>query len=98
MSEFTSDRVKHVAGLARIDLTDDEIDHLAKELQVIEDSINQLEKVANSNVPPTSHPIALQNVLRPDVPEAPLTVDEAISGAPEKKDNMFLSPQILDEE
>jgi aspartyl-tRNA(Asn)/glutamyl-tRNA(Gln) amidotransferase subunit C len=98
MSQFSPEIVEHLADLARIDLTFDEIKHLSKELSVIEGSINQLSDVISSDIEPTSHPVDLKNVLREDIPEKPLTQKQALAGAPETQDNMFSSPQILDEE
>ncbi|MDR3128515.1 MAG: Asp-tRNA(Asn)/Glu-tRNA(Gln) amidotransferase subunit GatC [Bifidobacteriaceae bacterium] len=97
-SQFTVDKVRHLAELAQIELSGDEIIHLTKELSIITDSINQLADVASSDIKPTSHPVDLCNVLRDDTSVKPLTQTEALSGAPKKQDNMFVAPQILNEE
>ena len=68
MSEITPDVVRHLAGLARIALTDHEIEKLTGELGTIVDSIAKVSEVAGEDVPATSHPIPLSNVYRPDVP------------------------------
>ena len=58
--------VANLAKLARIDMSDDELDHLASELSVILDAVARVQEVANSDVPPTSHPIPMTNVFRVD--------------------------------
>jgi len=98
MSSLSRDEVARVAGLARIDLTSEEIDRLAGELDVIVESVARVSEVATPDVPATSHPLPLTNVFRPDVPEQPLTQDQALSGAPASQDGKFLVPQILGEE
>jgi aspartyl-tRNA(Asn)/glutamyl-tRNA(Gln) amidotransferase subunit C len=98
MSSLSRDEVARVAGLARIDLTSAEIDRLAGELDVIVESVARVSEVATPDVPATSHPLPMTNVFRPDVPEQPLTQDQALSGAPASQDGKFLVPQILGEE
>jgi aspartyl-tRNA(Asn)/glutamyl-tRNA(Gln) amidotransferase subunit C len=98
MSSLSRDEVARVAGLARIDLTSEEIDRLAGELDVIVESVARVSEVATPDVPATSHPLPMTNVFRPDVPEQPLTQEQALSGAPASQDGKFLVPQILGEE
>ncbi|RMI12970.1 Asp-tRNA(Asn)/Glu-tRNA(Gln) amidotransferase subunit GatC [Cellulomonas triticagri] len=98
MSSLSRDEVARVAGLARIDLTPEEIDRLAGELDVIVESVARVSEVATPDVPATSHPLPMTNVFRPDVPEQPLSQAAALSGAPASEDGKFLVPQILGEE
>ena len=98
MSEITTDVVAHLANLARIGLTPDEIEKLTGELAVIIDSIEKVSEVATSDVPATSHPIPLSNVYRPDVIGDTLTLEEALSGAPEHDGSRFKVSAILGEE
>ena len=98
MSEITSDVVSHLAHLARIALTDDEIEKLTGELGVILESIAKVQEVATPDVPATSHPIPLSNVFRPDVVGTPLTQEQALSGAPEQAGGRFKVSAILGEE
>ena len=85
MAEITRDELAHLATLARIDLSDAELDHLAPQLSVILDSVASISGVAGDDVPPTSHALPLTNVFREDVVVPGLTPDEALSGAPEKE-------------
>lgn len=99
MSEITAEQVAHLANLARIALTDEEIEHLTTELGQIMHAVEQVSAVATPEVPPTSHPIPMQNVFRDDVVgDTVLTVDEALSGAPESDGSRFKVSAILGEE
>lgn len=90
--------VAHLAGLARIDATDAELDRLAGQLGVILESVARVGEVAADDVPPMSHPLPLTNVTRPDVPVPGLTPEEALSGAPESEQQRFRVPRILEED
>lgn len=95
---ITRAEVSHLAHLARIDLTDAELDHLAPQLAVILESVAKVSQVAAHDIPPTSHPVPLTNVFRPDEIRPGLTADEALSGAPEAEQQRFSVPRILGEE
>ena len=98
MAEISRDDVAKLAQLARIEMTPDELDHLANELGVILNAVARVREVAGEEVPPTSHPLPLENVFRPDVVIPSLTPDEALSGAPAQEEQRFKVPQILGEE
>ncbi|GAA1847582.1 Asp-tRNA(Asn)/Glu-tRNA(Gln) amidotransferase subunit GatC [Microbacterium koreense] len=98
MSEITPDLVRHLGVLARIQLTDDEVERLTGQLDVIVDNIAKVSEVATPDVVATSHPIAMQNVLREDVPDDLLTVDEVLQNAPDAADSRFRVTAILGEE
>jgi aspartyl-tRNA(Asn)/glutamyl-tRNA(Gln) amidotransferase subunit C len=97
-ASITREQVAHLADLARIDLSDAELDHLAPQLSVILESIASIQDVAGEDVPPTSHPVPLTNVFREDVVVPGLTPEEALSGAPESEEQRFSVPRILGEE
>jgi aspartyl-tRNA(Asn)/glutamyl-tRNA(Gln) amidotransferase subunit C len=90
--------VQHLAGLARIALTPGEIEHLAGELTLIVDSVTKVQEVATPDVPATSHPLPLVNVLREDVVGPVLSQEQVLSGAPAVADGRFKVPAILGEE
>jgi aspartyl-tRNA(Asn)/glutamyl-tRNA(Gln) amidotransferase subunit C len=98
MAEITRDELAHLATLARIDLSDAELDHLAPQLSVILDSVASISGVAGDDVPPTSHALPLTNVFREDVVVPGLTPEEALSGAPAQEDQRFAVPRILGDE
>ena len=90
--------VAHLARLARIAMTDEELDHLAGQLDVILGSVARVQEVAADDVPPTSHALPLTNVFRPDEPRPSLRADAALAAAPAAEDGRFRVPRILDEE
>lgn len=98
MPDITREEVAHLADLARIDLSDAELDHLAPQLAVILDSIKSISEVAADDIPPTSHPMPLTNVFRDDVVRPGLSAEEALAGAPEVEQQRFAVPRILGEE
>jgi aspartyl-tRNA(Asn)/glutamyl-tRNA(Gln) amidotransferase subunit C len=95
---ITRAEVAHLAHLARIDLTDDELDHLAPQLTVILEAVASVSQVAAEDIPPTSHAVPLTNVFRPDGVRPGLSAEEALAGAPEAEDQRFRVPRILGEE
>ncbi len=98
MPRIDRTEVARVAALARIALTDAELDQFAAELSVIADSVAKVSEVATPDVPATSHPIPMANVWRDDVAAATLSRDAALAGAPASEDGQFLVPQILGED
>ena len=98
MPRISTQEVARVAGLAHIALTPEEIERFAGELDVIADSVAKVSEVATPDIPATSHPIPLTNVLREDVVGVTLDRDEALAAAPAAEDGMFMVPQILGEE
>jgi len=98
MPDISRAEVRHLADLARIDLSDAELDHLAPQLGVILDSIASIAQVAAEDIPPTSHAIALTNVFREDVVGECLSAEQALSGAPKQEQQRFLVPRILGDE
>jgi aspartyl-tRNA(Asn)/glutamyl-tRNA(Gln) amidotransferase subunit C len=96
--QISREQVQHLAGLARIRLSDEEIDTLTAELGLIVESVAKVTAVATPDVPATSHPIPLVNVHRPDVPGETLTTAQALAGAPEHDGSRFKVSAILGEE
>ncbi|MFW6774012.1 Asp-tRNA(Asn)/Glu-tRNA(Gln) amidotransferase subunit GatC [Nocardioides sp. CPCC 205120] len=95
---LTREDVAHLADLARIDLSDAELDHLAPQLSVILESVASIQGVAGDDVPPTSHPLPLTNVFREDVVTPGLSAAEALAGAPAVEQQRFSVPRILGDE
>jgi aspartyl-tRNA(Asn)/glutamyl-tRNA(Gln) amidotransferase subunit C len=98
VSAISRSEVEHLARLARIDMTDEELDRMAGQLDAVLDAVAQVAAVATDDVPATSHPVPLTNVTRPDVVRPGLTAEEALAGAPASEDGRFRVPQILGEE
>ena len=95
---ITRDEVAHLARLARISLSDAELDHLAPQLDQIITSVAQDQEVAADGIPPTSHATGMTNVYRDDVPSPCLTPEEALSQAPAVEQQRFKVPRILGED
>lgn len=98
MSEITPDTVRHLASLARILVTDEEAETLARELDVIVESVAVVNAAVNDQVAATSHPIPMANVFRPDEVRPSLSQQQALSGAVDSADGRFKVNAILDEE
>jgi aspartyl-tRNA(Asn)/glutamyl-tRNA(Gln) amidotransferase subunit C len=95
---ITRDEVAHLARLARLAVTDEELDVFAGQLDVILGAVARVQEVAAADIPPTSHAVPLTNVLRPDVVVPCLDRDEVLAAAPAAEDGRFRVPRILDEE
>ena len=89
--------VEHVAHLARLALTDDEIEHLTAELAGILGHAQDVAALDLDGVPPTAHPLPLENVLRPDEVRRSLDRDEVLAQAPAAEEGRFRVPRILGE-
>jgi len=97
-SAITREQVAHLGRLARLSLTEDELDHYSVQLADILAAVARVTEVATPEVPATSHPMPLENVFRDDVPRPSLSQAEALSGAPAAEEDRFRVPRILDEE
>jgi aspartyl-tRNA(Asn)/glutamyl-tRNA(Gln) amidotransferase subunit C len=98
VSEITPDLVRHLGVLARIQLSDEEVERLTGQLDAIVDNIAKVSEVATAEVPATSHPIAMQNIFRPDVAGEQLTPAQVLQNAPDAADGRFRVTAILGEE
>lgn len=95
---LSEEQVRHVARLARLGLTDDEVATFGEQLAEIFEFAEQVGEVATAEVPPTSHPLRPSNVLRDDEPVDGLAHEEALSTAPRVEDGRFQVPRIAGEE
>jgi aspartyl-tRNA(Asn)/glutamyl-tRNA(Gln) amidotransferase subunit C len=95
---ITRDEVAHLARLARLALSDAELDHLAPQLDQILSAVAQVQEVAAEGIPPTSHATGLVNVFRDDVEVPCLTPEQALDQAPAVEQQRFKVPRILGEE
>jgi aspartyl-tRNA(Asn)/glutamyl-tRNA(Gln) amidotransferase subunit C len=97
VSQISRDDVAHLARLARLALTDDELDSFSGQLDAILEHVSQIQSVDVTDVVPTDNPLTDVNVTRPDVVQTCLTQDEALAEAPRAVDGRFAVPQILGE-
>jgi aspartyl-tRNA(Asn)/glutamyl-tRNA(Gln) amidotransferase subunit C len=98
VSEITPELVRHLGVLARITLSDDEVERLTGQLDAIVDNIAKVSEVATPEIVATSHPIPMQNVFRPDEVSGQLTTAEVLQNAPDAADGRFRVTAILGEE
>jgi aspartyl-tRNA(Asn)/glutamyl-tRNA(Gln) amidotransferase subunit C len=89
--------VAHLARLARLDVTSEELDLFAGQLDQILEAVARVSEAAADDIPPTSHSIALTNVFRADVVTSCLDRDEVLAQAPAAEDGRFRVPRMLDE-
>ena len=97
MAQISRDGVAHLARLARLALTDDELDNYAGQLDAILTHVSQIQSVDVTGVEPTDNPLKDVNVTRPDQIAPCLTQQEALAEAPNAVDGRFAVPQILGE-
>lgn len=97
-SSITRDEIAHLARLARLALSDDELDRFGQQLDVIIGAVSRIGDLDTADVPPTSHALPMTNVTRDDVPRPGLAVDDVLAGAPAADDGRFRVPRILGEE
>ena len=98
MSTLSRKDVAHLARLARLAVSDEELDLFAGQLDAVLDAVAQVGKADVSDVAPTTHAVPMTNVLRPDVPEPCLPREVVLAGAPAAEDDRFRVPRILGEE
>lgn len=92
---ISADMVRHVAMLARLELTDEEVSVFQSDLNVILEHSAQLEALDTTGVPPTSHSLPMSNVFREDVVRPSLTVDEALANAADHEGGCFRVPAVI---
>jgi aspartyl-tRNA(Asn)/glutamyl-tRNA(Gln) amidotransferase subunit C len=96
--DITRDDVAHVAKLARLAVSDEELDLFTGQLAAVLDHARDVESLDVAGVPPTAHPLPLKNVLRADVVRPSLDRSEVLAAAPAVEDDRFAVPPVLGEE
>jgi len=94
---ITREDVAHVAQLARLTLTEEELDTFTGQLAAVLDHAQDVASLDTAGVPPTAHPLPLENVLRDDVVRPSLDRDEVLAAAPAVEDDRFRVPPVLGE-
>jgi aspartyl-tRNA(Asn)/glutamyl-tRNA(Gln) amidotransferase subunit C len=89
---ITREEVVHVAKLARLELTEDELERFAGQLNAILEAVGKVSELDLADVEPTLHPLELSNVFAEDEPRPPLSVEEALANAPDREDGAFRVP------
>jgi aspartyl-tRNA(Asn)/glutamyl-tRNA(Gln) amidotransferase subunit C len=96
VSRISVENVKHVAHLARLAITDQEAEKFQKQLDAIVTFAEQLNELDTTDVKPTTHVLTMKNVMREDVAEKGLPVEEVLKNAPDHKDNQIRVPAVLE--
>jgi aspartyl-tRNA(Asn)/glutamyl-tRNA(Gln) amidotransferase subunit C len=92
---ITREEVLHVAKLARLELTDDEVERLTGQLSAILEAVSKVSELDLADVPPTSHPLAVVNAWDEDEPRPSLELDETFANAPERDGDLFRVPPTV---
>lgn len=98
MPEISREEVAHLAKLARLALSDEELDQFAEQIDGIVGNVSAVQQVAAEGVEPMSHPHSIKTTMREDVVEQILTPEQALAMAPNVEEQRFVVPQILGEE
>ena len=94
---LTPEEVRHIAHLARLGLTDADVEKFAPQLSEILDYFERLKAVDTEGVPPTAYPLDLHNVMRDDVADPPASAEDILQNAPQREGDLFRVRAILDE-
>jgi aspartyl-tRNA(Asn)/glutamyl-tRNA(Gln) amidotransferase subunit C len=89
---ISRDEVLHVASLARLDLSDEEVERFREQLSAILDAVGKVSELDLADVEPTAHPLDVVNVWADDEPRPCLPVEEALENAPDRAGNFFRVP------
>lgn len=93
---LTAQKVQWVAHLARLQLTEGELETMTRQLSAIVDYVDQLQQVNTDGVEPMAHALAVQNVFRDDEPASSLPVADALANAPQRRGDFYSVPAVLD--
>ena len=93
---LTGDQVRWVAHLARLELSDAELETMTRQLSAIVEYVNQLQQVNTDGVEPLAHALDVSNVFRADEPRPALPVDAALANAPDRRGDFYGVPAVLD--
>lgn len=95
---INKDEVKYIADLASLKLSEEEVDKFSKQLSDILDYVEKLDELDTEDIVPTAYTIPVKNILREDKVEESLNLEKVLQNAPEKINNQFRVPKIMDED
>ncbi len=96
MSKISKEQIKHVAALARLEISEDNLDKYAQEVGTLIELAEELNEVDTTNVKPTTHMLQTKNVMREDEAKKWTTREDILKNAPDHKDGLFRVPSILE--
>ncbi len=94
---LSPEQVRHIARLARLGLTDDDVEKFSHQLSDILDYFDRLKEVDTDDVTPTAYPLDLHNVMRDDLPDPSLSPEDALRNAPDRHGEYFRVRRVLEE-
>jgi aspartyl-tRNA(Asn)/glutamyl-tRNA(Gln) amidotransferase subunit C len=94
---LTPEQVRHIARLARLGLTDEDVEKFSHQLSDILDYFDRLKAVDTEGVPPTAYPLDLHNIMRDDTPEPASPSEDVLANAPQRDGDYFRVRAVLDE-
>jgi aspartyl-tRNA(Asn)/glutamyl-tRNA(Gln) amidotransferase subunit C len=97
MTRISNEQVKHVANLARLEISEDEVERFTKQLDAIITFAEQLNELDTANVEPTYHVLDMKNVFREDIKEKGLPREEVLKNAPDHQEGQIKVPAIIGE-
>jgi len=92
----TREEVAHVASLAKLEVSPDQVEAFQRDLDAILEHFRNLDELDTEDIQPMSHALDLVNVFQPDVPKQQLTQEEALSNAPQKAYGHFRVPRVIE--
>ena len=92
MAGISKDEVLHVARLARLELAEADVERFQGQLSAILEAVSKVSELDLGDVPPTAHPLEIQNAWAEDVPGPCLSVDDALANAPDRSGDLFKVP------
>jgi aspartyl-tRNA(Asn)/glutamyl-tRNA(Gln) amidotransferase subunit C len=93
---LTPEEVTHIARLARVSLSQDELSRFQDQLSQILDYFQRLQEVDTENVPPTAHTLAMHNVMRDDEPRPSFNTEDILANAPQREGDLFRVRAVLE--
>ena len=93
---LSREEVIHIAALARMGMSEAEIEKAREQLSNILENFEVLKEIDTTNVPPTAQSIHLQNVMRDDIPRASLTAEQVLANAPDREGDLFKLRPVLE--
>jgi len=97
-TKIDESKVRHIALLSRLELTDREVTEFSDQLSAILAYVEQLNQLDTGGVEPTAHPLPLRNVLRADEADTPLDVDAALANAPQRVQSFYTTPKVIEQD
>jgi len=93
---LTIEQIRWVAHLARLELSEAELNTMTRQLAAVVDYVNQLQQVDTEGVEPLAHPLPICNVFREDEPVPSLSLDSALANAPDRRGDFYGVPAVLE--